>query len=89
MKIKLNKESFKKFLMRRRVNFMSLLAMTAAVIIITVICGFMGFKRTGLLAYICVLMVVLCLIYAVKLHGSFTTIRAFRGIRRRRKEKKE
>ena len=79
-----HKENLKAFINRRKANALGLLVMTFASAIITAVCALRGVPRTGILATITVLLVVLCLIQEIKLRRSFRTIHAFKGIRKKK-----
>lgn len=83
---KLNREKLKAFLYRRRSNTLGLLLITAFSIVVTLLCAMTGFKRTDILAGVCVLLVLLCIVQLYRVRKSFRTIRSFRGIRRKKKK---
>lgn len=84
---KLNREKLRAFMLRRKLNTIGLLVITAISALITIICAIKGFGRTELLALVTVLLILLCILQEFKLRSSFRTIRAFKGFRRKQKNK--
>lgn len=81
---KINRERLKAFLLRRKLNAMGLLVITAFSLIITIICALCSFPRTGILAFVTALLVLLCFIQAFRMRSSYRTIRAFKGSRKKK-----
>ena len=81
----LNKEKLKEFLFRRRINFLTLLAITLLSVVITVICLVTGFisNRVYILVIVSILLVLLCCLQAYRMRKSFRTMKAFRGLRKK------
>ena len=82
---KLNGEKLKSFLCRRKSNTLGLFMITAFAVVITLLCALTGFKRTDFLAIVCVLMLLLCIVQLYRVRKSFRTIRAFKGMRKKKK----
>ena len=83
---KFNGEKLKTFLYRRRSNTIGLMLITALSIALTLICAFIGFKRTNVLAGVCVLLGLLCAVQYLRVRRSYRTIHAFKGTRKRKKK---
>ena len=83
---KFNGEKLKAFLYRRRSNTIGLMLITALSVAVTLICAFVGFKRTDVLAWICVLLGLLCVVQYLRIRRSYRTIHAFKGTRKRNKK---
>ena len=81
---KINRNSLKAFLARRRTNALGLTIITAASAVITLICAMTGFKRTDVLAIVTVLLITLCLLQAFKYRKSFRTMKSFKGFRKKK-----
>ena len=81
---KINRNSLKDFLARRRTNALGLTIITAASAVITLICAMTGFKRTDVLAVVTVLLITLCLLQAFKYRKSFRTMKSFKGFRKKK-----
>lgn len=86
---KFNRERFKEFVLRRKLNAFGLLAVTLMSAIITLICALRGFARTNVLVVVTVLLVLLCLLQAIKMRKCFRTIPKFRGSRKKRNKENE
>lgn len=80
---KFNRERLEAFMLRRKSNMLGLLVLTVCSALITLLCALSGFKRTGILVFVTVLMAALCVIQMYKMRSSFRTIRDFRGMRRK------
>ena len=78
------RERLRAFLLRRKLNALGLLAITAGSLVITLIAGLCGFVRTDILALVALLLVVLCFVQGYRMRASFRTMRAFRGFRRKK-----
>jgi len=76
---KFNKSRLKAFIARRKINALGLTIITAASVLITLLCALTGFKRTDVLAVVTILLVLLCLLQAFKYRKSFRTMKSFRG----------
>jgi len=84
----LNREKLREFLLRRRLNFMSLLALTAMSVVITVICLITGFipGRVYILEIVSALLVLLCCLQAYRMRRSYKTLKDFKGKRKKKKQ---
>lgn len=82
---KINRERLKAFLLRRRLNAVALLIITALSAIVTIICALTGFARTDILAVVTVLLLALCFVQAFRMRSSFRTLRSFKGSPRKKK----
>lgn len=82
---KINRERLKAFLLRRRLNAVSLLVITVISIIISILCAVSGFAHTDIIIIVTVLLILLCLIQTYKMRRSYRTLRAFKGSPRRKK----
>jgi len=83
---KLNRSRLKAFIIRRKTNALGLTIITAASALITLICAFIGFKRTEVLVLVTALLIALCLLQAFKYRKSFRTMKSFRGSRKKKAE---
>ena len=81
---RINRARLKAFIARRKTNALGLTIITAASAIITLICAMISFKRTNVLAFITVLLVVLCLIQAIKYKKSFRTMKSAKGFKKKK-----
>ena len=79
MSRKFNKERLKAFIARRKINALGLTVITAASALITLYCALTGFKRTDILVFVTIAMIVLCLIQAFKNKKPFRTMKSFKG----------
>ena len=87
MKHRINRERIKAFVLRKKANFFGLLAITALSVVITLLASLSGFRRTGILAVVSVLLVFLCLLQLYKMRSSYRTMHSFRGFRKRKGER--
>lgn len=76
---KLNKARLKAFIARRKINALGLSMITAASVLITLICALTGFKHTDILVIVSVLLVLLCFVQAIKFRKTYRTIPSFKG----------
>ena len=83
---KSNKQSLKAFIARRKTNALGLTIITAASALITMICALTGFDHTDVLFIVTVLLVMLCLIQALRYKKSFRTLKSFRGFRKKKSQ---
>ena len=83
MPSKFNRERLKAFIVRRKINALGLTVITAASALITIYCALIGFKRTDVLVFVTIAMIVLCLIQAFKNKRSFRTMKSFKGWRKK------
>lgn len=85
---KLNKKKLREFFFRRRINFMTLVAITLLSIAVMLICRFTGFipGRIVILEIVCLLLIILCAVQAFRMRRSFRTMKDFKGKRRKKKE---
>ena len=81
---KFNKERLKAFIARRKINALGLTVITAASAIITLYCALTGFKRTDVLVFVTIALIVLCLIQAFKNKKAFRTMKSFKGWRKKK-----
>lgn len=86
MKHRIDRERIKAFILRKKANFWGLLMITTVSIVATVVCALIDSPRTGLLAVVTALLVLLCFLQAYRMRSSYRTIRSFRGQRKKRKE---
>lgn len=86
MKHRINREKIKAFVLRKKANYLGLLAITGLSIIVTLLAGLARFHRTDILAVVSVLLVLLCLIQIVKMRSSYRTMPSFRGFRKKKKD---
>lgn len=82
----MNSERLQQFKMRRRMNMLGLFALTVISAAVTAVCALLRFERTGIIAVVTALFAALCFVQMFKIKKSFRTIRAFRGIRKKKKE---
>lgn len=82
---KINRERLKAFLLRRKLNAVSLLSITVISILISILCAVSGFAHTDIILIVTALLVLLCFIQAYKMRRSYRTLRAFKGSPRRKK----
>ena len=81
---KFNKERLKSFIARRKINALGLTVITAASALITLYCALTGFKRTDILVFVTIALIVLCLIQAFKNKKAFRTMKSFKGWRKKK-----
>lgn len=86
---KINKAVLKSFIQRRKINALGLTIITAASAIITMLCAFTGFARTDILVIVTILLVALCLLQLIRNRKGFRTIRAAKGLRRKKNRSSE
>lgn len=79
-----NRSSLKSFIARRKSNTLGLTIITAASVIITLICALTSFKHTDVLVIVTVLFIALCLLQALKYKKSFRTMKSFKGSRKKK-----
>jgi len=84
MSRKFNKERLKAFIARRKINALGLTLITAGSALITLYCALTGFKRTGILIFVTIALVALCLLQAFKTRKPFRTMKSFKGWRKKR-----
>lgn len=84
MKHHINREKIKAFILRKKVNFFGLMAITALSIIVTLLAALSGFRRTEILAIVSVLLILLCLLQLYKMRSSYRTMPDFRGFRKKK-----
>lgn len=87
---KFNREKLKDFLLRRRLNFLSLVCVTALSVIVTLLCFIFHLipNRVYILVVVSALLVLLCIIQALRMRSSFRTMKSFRGVRKKRSTEK-
>ncbi len=81
---KFNRERIKAFILRRKLNALGLLVITAASALITLLCALNGFARTDVLAIVTVLLVALCFVQMRRMRSRFRTMRDFKGFRKKK-----
>lgn len=81
----LNKKSLRAFIRRRKINALTLLAMTFLCAVVTVLCALIGHEHTDILCMVTILLVILCLIQEVKLRRSYRTMKSFKGSLKKKK----
>ena len=77
-----NRKKLASFMARRRINALGLTVITAASVIITLVCAMTGFAHTDILAMVTIAMIILCLLQYFKNRKGFRTMHAFKGKRR-------
>ena len=73
-----NRKKLTAFIQRRKLNALGITVITAASVIITLICALTGFAHTDILALVSIVMVVLCLLQYYKNRRGFRTMRVFK-----------
>ena len=88
--MRINKTKIKEFILRRRMNLLTLIVITLMSIVITAICLMTGFsqERVEILELVTALLIVLCCIQSYRMHKSYRTMKAFKG-KRKKKERPE
>ena len=74
-----NRKKFTAFIQRRRINALGLTVITAASVIISLICAMIDFEHTDILILASIAMVALCLLQYYKNRKGFRTMRSFKG----------
>ena len=74
-----NQKSLRAFIQRRKINALTLLAMTFLCAVITIFCAITGHRHTDILCMVTILLVVLCFIQEIKLRRSYRTMKSFKG----------
>lgn len=85
---RIDREKIRAFVLRKKANLWGLIAITAISIALTVAAALLGFRRTGILVVVSVLLVLLCTLQLYKMRSSYRTMPRFRGFRKRRKQEK-
>lgn len=80
---KLNRRKLAAFIQRRKINALGLTVLTAASVIITLLCALSGFRHTDIIALVTIVLVVLCLLQYFKNRRGFRTLHAFKGSRKK------
>ena len=78
-----NRKKLAAFIQRRKINALGLTVLTAACVIITLICALTNFEHTDVLTLVSIAMVVLCLLQYFKNRKGFRTLHAFKGSRKK------
>ena len=78
-----NRKKLTAFIQRRKINALGLTVLTAASVLITLICALTDFKHTDILVLVSIAMVVLCLLQYFKNRRGFRTMRSFKGSRKK------
>ena len=80
----LNRKKLAAFIQRRKLNALGLTVLTAASVIISLICALTGFKHTDVLVLASIALVVLCLLQYFKNRKGFRTMHTFRVSRKKK-----
>ena len=80
----LRTDKLRAFIERRRINTIGLLVLTLFSLVLTILGALVSFPRTYILAFVTVMLTLLCAMQVLKLRKGFRTIRDFRGFRRRK-----
>ena len=81
----LRTDKLREFIQRRRINTIGVFMLTLLSLVLTIVGALVSFPRTYILAFVTVMLTLLCAMQVLKLRKGFRTIRDFRGSRRRRK----
>ena len=79
-----NRKKLAAFLQRRRINALGLTVITAASVIISLICAMTNFEHTDILILVSIAMVVLCLLQYFKNRRGFRTMHAFKVVKKKK-----
>ena len=79
-----NRKKLAAFIQRRKLNALGLTVITAASVIISLICAMTGFKHTDVLVLASIALVVLCLLQYFKNRKGFRTMHAFKVVRKKK-----
>ena len=79
-----NRKKLAAFIQRRKLNALGLTVITAASVIISLICAMTGFKHTAVLVLASIALVVLCLLQYFKNRKGFRTMHAFKVVRKKK-----
>ena len=87
MAARFNKEKFRAFCLRRKINAFGLLTITVISAIVTLICAMTGIsaRKLDLLVWVTIALIALCFIQAFKMKKSFRTLSA-KGLHRKKKK---
>jgi len=80
----LNKTRLKAFLSRRKSNSLGLIIITGASALITLICALTNYKRTEVLVFVTVFLIILCLIQAYKNKKAFRTMKSSKSFHKKK-----
>ena len=78
-----NRKKLTEFIQRRKINALGLTVLTAASVIIALICALTGFEHTDIIVLASIAMVVLCLLQYFKNRKGFRTMHAFKVSRKK------
>ena len=81
----LRTDKLRAFIERRRINTIGLLVLTLFSLVLTILGALVSVPRTYILAFVTVMLTLLCAMQVLKLRKGFRTIRDFRGFRRRKR----
>ena len=81
----LRTDKLREFVQRRRINTIGVFLLTLLSLVLTILGALVSFPRTYILAFVTVMLTLLCAMQVLKLRKGFRTIRDFRGFRRRKK----
>ncbi|MBR5287513.1 MAG: hypothetical protein IKU34_02845 [Clostridia bacterium] len=86
---RINRKTLGEFFVRRKLNLLSLLSITLLSIVVTVVCLITGFirERVGILVFVSVMLMILCIIQTFRMKSSFRTMKDFKGKRKKKTEK--
>ena len=79
-----NRKKLTAFLQRRKINALGITIITAASVIISLICAITHFKHTDILVLVSIAMVVLCFLQYFKNRKGFRTMHAFKISRKKK-----
>ena len=79
-----NRKKLTAFIQRRKLNALGLTVLTAASVIISLICAMTNFEHTDIIVMASVAMVVLCLLQYFKNRKGFRTMHAFKVVRKKK-----
>lgn len=82
---KFNKKTLTAFIQRKKMNALGLTVITAASVVITLICALSGFRHTDILVIVTIAMVILCLIQYIRTRRGFRTLHQFKGSAKKKK----
>ena len=78
-----NRKKLSAFIQRRKINALGLTVITAASVIISLICALTDFAHTDIIVLASIIMVVLCLLQYFKNRRGFRTLHTFKGSRKK------
>ena len=89
--MRINKTKIKEFVLRRRMNLLTLIVITLMSIVVTTVCMMTGFsrERVEILELVTALLIVLCCIQSFRMHKSYRTMKDYKGKRKKRERNEE